>query len=199
MLFTIQTAPGPQGDGLQGSGFSMHFWFWHMNPVLQSGSRTHSGPQPVMVSGLGTSPGSHLKSYNKKLSKCKLLESRLESFLPANWISNVVYHTNSSWSTGWRIAWVWFFHTALSLAYVTWSAVCIDNTFWTTACDGVRLGNQASLTSNYRRLFFNELVGPNKSFENWLAMQTYRKAFLMQRLQKFQKENIDQRKASIER
>ncbi len=63
-LLTMHVAPGPHGDGLHGSGFSMHRWFWQTYPVLQSGSRTHSGPQPVMVSGLGTRPGSHLK-------KCK--------------------------------------------------------------------------------------------------------------------------------
>ena len=25
--FVVQTAPGPQGLGLQGSGFSIHLWF----------------------------------------------------------------------------------------------------------------------------------------------------------------------------
>ena len=60
MLLTMQVAPGPQGDGLQGSGLSTQRWFWQTNPVRQSGSTTHSGPQPVMVSGLGTNPGSHL-------------------------------------------------------------------------------------------------------------------------------------------
>ncbi len=59
-LFTIQIAPGPHGEGLQGSGFSTHCWFWQTKPVLQSGSRTHSGPHPVIVSGFGTRPGSHL-------------------------------------------------------------------------------------------------------------------------------------------
>ena len=67
MLFTMQVAPGPQGDGLQGSGFSMHLWFWQTYPVLQSGSRTHSGPQPVMVSGLGTKPGSHLMKFKSRV------------------------------------------------------------------------------------------------------------------------------------
>ena len=57
----MQMVPGPQGEGLQGSGFSTHFWFSQTNPVLQSGSRTHSGPHPVMVSGFGIRPGSHLK------------------------------------------------------------------------------------------------------------------------------------------
>ena len=55
----IQIALGPQGLGLHGSGLSTHFWFWQMYPVLQSGSTVHSGPQPVMVSGLGTSPAKH--------------------------------------------------------------------------------------------------------------------------------------------
>ena len=32
-----------------------------MNPLLQSGSMTHSGLQPVMVSGLGMRPGWHLQ------------------------------------------------------------------------------------------------------------------------------------------
>ena len=52
---------GPQGLGSQGSGFSMHLWFWQTNPDWQSGSLTHSGPQPVIVSGLGIRPGSHLQ------------------------------------------------------------------------------------------------------------------------------------------
>ncbi len=60
-LLTIQVAPGPHGDGLHGSGFSTQRWFWQTKPVRQSGSWTHSGPQPVMVSGFGTNPGSHLK------------------------------------------------------------------------------------------------------------------------------------------
>lgn len=60
-LLGVQVVPGPQGDGLHGSGFSTHFWSRHTNPYLQSGSTTHSGPQPVMVSGLGISPGKHLQ------------------------------------------------------------------------------------------------------------------------------------------
>ena len=55
----IQIALGPQGLGLHGSGLSTHFWFWQIYPVLQSGSTVHSGPHPVMVSGLGTSPAKH--------------------------------------------------------------------------------------------------------------------------------------------
>jgi len=54
---TEQTAPGPQGDGKQGSGFSTHLWSLQTSPLWQSGSLTHSGPQPVMVSGLGMRPG----------------------------------------------------------------------------------------------------------------------------------------------
>ena len=57
ILFGEHVAPGPQGDGLQGSGFSTHLWFWQTNPYWQSGSRTHSGPHPVIVSGLGINPG----------------------------------------------------------------------------------------------------------------------------------------------
>lgn len=60
-LLGVQVVPGPQGDGLQGSGFSIHFWLAQTNPYLQSGSTTHSGPQPVMVSGLGINPGKHLQ------------------------------------------------------------------------------------------------------------------------------------------
>merc|ERR1719232_39632 len=54
--------PGPQGLGSQGSGFKTHFWFSQIYSLLaQSGSTTHSGLHPVMVSGLGISPGSHLQ------------------------------------------------------------------------------------------------------------------------------------------
>ena len=49
----MQVVLGPHGEGLQGSGFSMHLWFSQTKPLSQSGSLTHSGPQPVMVSGLG--------------------------------------------------------------------------------------------------------------------------------------------------
>ena len=56
-----QTAPGPQGEGLHGSGSSTHLWFKQTSPVLQSGSLTHSGPHPVIVSGLGISPGRQLQ------------------------------------------------------------------------------------------------------------------------------------------
>ena len=60
-MFTVQTAPGPQGDGSQGSGFSTHLWLWQTKPLWQSGSTTHSGLQPEMVSGLGMRPGWHLQ------------------------------------------------------------------------------------------------------------------------------------------
>ena len=54
---SIQFAPGPQGDGSQGSGFSTQKLFSHTKPrCLQSGSLVHSGPHPVIVSGLGTNP-----------------------------------------------------------------------------------------------------------------------------------------------
>jgi len=60
-LFGEQVVPGPQGDGLHGSGFSTHFWLAQTNPYLQSGSTVHSGPHPVIVSGLGISPAKHLQ------------------------------------------------------------------------------------------------------------------------------------------
>jgi len=41
---------------LQGSGLSTHFRSRQTSPPSQSGSITHSGPHPVMVSGLGMSP-----------------------------------------------------------------------------------------------------------------------------------------------
>ena len=58
-LVIIQRAPGPQGLGVQGSGLSWHRWPRHTCPRLHSKSATHSGPQPVIVSGLGTRPGLH--------------------------------------------------------------------------------------------------------------------------------------------
>ena len=61
VLVTEHSAPGPQGLGSQGSGFSTHLCPWHTYPCWQSGSMTHSGPQPVMVSGLGISPGSQVQ------------------------------------------------------------------------------------------------------------------------------------------
>jgi len=57
----VQKAPGPQGEGLHGSGSSTHLWFKHTSPLRQSGSRTHSGAHPVMVSGLGIMPGTQLQ------------------------------------------------------------------------------------------------------------------------------------------
>ena len=48
---TVQTAPGPQGEGSHGSGFSTQRCAWQMKPLAQSGSRTHSGLQPEIVSG----------------------------------------------------------------------------------------------------------------------------------------------------
>ena len=54
---TVQLAPGPQGEGLQGSGLSTHLWLVQTNPCLLSGSLTHSGLHPVIVSGFGISPG----------------------------------------------------------------------------------------------------------------------------------------------
>ena len=56
-----QRAPGPHGEGLHGSGSSTHLWLRQTCPDLHSGSVTHSGPQPVMVSGLGIKPGSQLQ------------------------------------------------------------------------------------------------------------------------------------------
>lgn len=58
---TEHSAPGPQGDGSHGSGLTTHRPVWQMYPLWQSGSRTHSGPHPVIVSGLGIKPGSHLQ------------------------------------------------------------------------------------------------------------------------------------------
>ena len=59
--FVVQTAPGPHGVGSHGSGFSMHLWFKQTSPYWQSGSLTHSGPHPVMVSGFGIMPGTQLQ------------------------------------------------------------------------------------------------------------------------------------------
>ncbi len=39
---TEQVAPGPHGEGLQGSGFSTQRLFWQTRPDRQSGSTTHS-------------------------------------------------------------------------------------------------------------------------------------------------------------
>lgn len=58
---TVQVAPGPQGEGTHGSGFSTHFWSLQMKPCRQSGSLVHSGLHPVIVSGFGISPGEHLQ------------------------------------------------------------------------------------------------------------------------------------------
>ena len=60
-LGAVHLAPGPQGEGLQGSGSSTHLWFKQTYPLEQSGSLVHSGPHPVMVSGLGIRPGSQLQ------------------------------------------------------------------------------------------------------------------------------------------
>ena len=57
----VQVVPGPQGYGLHGSGFSTHRWLLQTKPYLQSGSIVHSGPHPVIVSGLGMSPALHLQ------------------------------------------------------------------------------------------------------------------------------------------
>ena len=42
----VQEVPGPQGLGWQGSGRSTQRWSRHTRPYWQSGSTTHSGPQP---------------------------------------------------------------------------------------------------------------------------------------------------------
>ena len=55
------TAPGPQGEGLHGSGSGTHLWFKQTSPDGQSGSLTHSGAHPVIVSGLGIIPGTQLQ------------------------------------------------------------------------------------------------------------------------------------------
>ena len=78
---TVQTAPGPQGDGSQGSGFSTHLWLWQMYPCWQSGSMIHSGPQPVMVSGLGMRPGSQVQMALPIEEKRKLYWRTLQSIL----------------------------------------------------------------------------------------------------------------------
>ena len=56
---SIHCDPGPQGEGLQGSGFSTHLCHAcsQTKPLLQSESLVHSGPHPVIVSGLGINPG----------------------------------------------------------------------------------------------------------------------------------------------
>ena len=60
--FTLHLAPGPQGLGWQGSGLAAHLFALQTKPILQSGSMTHSGLQPVIVSGFGVNPGTHLHS-----------------------------------------------------------------------------------------------------------------------------------------
>ena len=55
----MHLAPGPQGLGLHGSGISMQRCSRHTSPRLHSKSATHSGPQPVIVSGFGINPGLH--------------------------------------------------------------------------------------------------------------------------------------------
>ena len=55
------TAPGPHGEGLHGSGSGTHLWFKQTSPDGQSGSLTHSGAHPVIVSGLGIIPGTQLQ------------------------------------------------------------------------------------------------------------------------------------------
>ena len=56
------TAPGPHGLGSHGSGRSTQrrSLLQMKSPrYRQSGSTSHSGPQPVIVSGWGTRPGRH--------------------------------------------------------------------------------------------------------------------------------------------
>ena len=65
--FSIHCAPGPQGDGLHGSGFEIHLCHCtsHTKPELQFESTKHS-TQPSMESGIGTNPGLHLKEFHVK-------------------------------------------------------------------------------------------------------------------------------------
>ena len=39
------------------------------------------------------------------------------------------------------MAWVGLLHTLLALANVSCAAICVDDTLWSTACDGVWFGN----------------------------------------------------------
>ena len=59
---SIQMDPGPHGEGLQGSGFGMHWFHWtsQIFPSPQCLSIKHS-TQPSMESGIGTKPESHLE------------------------------------------------------------------------------------------------------------------------------------------
>ena len=59
LFLSVQSAFDPQGEGLQGSGFSTHLCHAcsQTKPLLQSESLVHSGPHPVIVSGLGINPG----------------------------------------------------------------------------------------------------------------------------------------------
>ena len=72
---SIQVDPGPHGEGLQGSGFGMHWFHWtsHIFPLPQCLSIKHS-TQPSIESGIGTKPASHLKNQLK-------ISCRLPKFL----------------------------------------------------------------------------------------------------------------------
>ena len=59
---SMQVEPGPHGEGLQGSGFGMHWFHWtsHIFPLPQCLSIKHS-TQPSIESGIGTKPELHLE------------------------------------------------------------------------------------------------------------------------------------------
>ena len=108
---------------------------------------THSGPQPVMVSGLGIKPGSHLEKschfsiwgYGvwKYWTKCIILDGAYHKVLlkqnhakisqksysilflkrPANSTAMWIHHTKCSMTTRWRITWIWFWNTSLNLVF----------------------------------------------------------------------------------
>ena len=71
--------PGPQGEGLQGSGFSTHLWFWQTQPWLQSGSMTHSGLHPIN------------KNHFQQRSNSKLLMSVRMSVCMSGLGRNVIF------------------------------------------------------------------------------------------------------------
>ena len=70
---SVQTAPGPQGDGWQGSGRTTHRWLWHTYPLEQSGSLQQGVEASRLSYGLFSR---NVKGRNKCCRLCTILERK---------------------------------------------------------------------------------------------------------------------------
>ena len=72
-------------------------------------------------------------------------------------LTSKVDGTDSSRATGTGNTGVWLLHTSLALTDIAAATVWVSHTLRTTACDGVRVGDEAWLTST------DGVTGPRQS------------------------------------